>query len=298
MDKQSYRAIDSPRPISNGVKKLIASAATLALLSPTLALAVAFNDVTLTTDTVLSVNSLSLSVSGSSAVLESITVEGAAFEVVLGVGSSIKVVSTARATLAVNYIPSWITETPACSEYQSELSLLNNAGATTTMTISPSATLCSGTGATGSSGGSSGGGGGKKPVATTTPITPAPTPPPAPGTIDALRAQVNALLAQLAVLTGKGTPNANAFIHANANASFIRSLTVGATGDDVRALQVYLNTHGYALASSGAGSAGSETTTFGGLTRAALAKFQAAHGITPSVGYFGPKTRAYVIANP
>ena len=64
------------------------------------------------------------------------------------------------------------------------------------------------------------------------------------------------------------------------------------TGDDVKALQVYLNTHGFMIASSGPGSSGNETTKFGAATKAALSKFQKAKGITPAAGYFGPKTRA------
>jgi len=98
--------------------------------------------------------------------------------------------------------------------------------------------------------------------------------------------------------TVAGTPaSTNAASTASASI-FARDVTVGATGEDIRALQVYLNAKGFTVAPSGAGSAGSETTMFGGLTRAALAKFQAAHGIMPSAGYFGPKTRAYVAANP
>lgn len=82
----------------------------------------------------------------------------------------------------------------------------------------------------------------------------------------------------------------------SANAAWNRDLTVGAQGEDVRGLQVFLNTHGYTIASSGPGSKGSETAFFGGLTRAALVKYQQAKGITPAVGYFGPKTRAAVNA--
>jgi hypothetical protein len=80
----------------------------------------------------------------------------------------------------------------------------------------------------------------------------------------------------------------------NNGAPFFRSLTVGSTGSEVRSLQAYLNNHGFQVASSGGGSMGHETSYFGGLTRAALARFQASAGISPAVGYFGPITRAYI----
>src|SRR3989344_5299444 len=139
-----------------------------------------------------------------------------------------------------------------------------------------------------SSGGGGGGGGGKPPV--TPPANP-------PTTLEALRAQLVTLLAQLATLTGKSTPNVNAYINASPNASFIRSLSVGSTGEDVKALQQYLNTHGYAVAASGPGAPGNETTMFGGLTKAALMKLQTAAGIS-AIGIMGPMTRAYLAAHP
>lgn len=72
---------------------------------------------------------------------------------------------------------------------------------------------------------------------------------------------------------------------------YARDLDVGMTGEDVKALQVYLNSHGHAVAEAGPGSKGSETMMFGYATQAALMRFQQAHGITPAAGYFGPKTR-------
>lgn len=71
-----------------------------------------------------------------------------------------------------------------------------------------------------------------------------------------------------------------------------RDLETGATGEDVRMLQKYLNSIGFTVAASGAGSPGNETAKFGALTRAAVVKFQKAHSITPAVGYYGPITRA------
>jgi peptidoglycan hydrolase-like protein with peptidoglycan-binding domain len=75
---------------------------------------------------------------------------------------------------------------------------------------------------------------------------------------------------------------------------FKRSLESGSKGDDVKALQKFLNANGYIVAKSGSGSKGSETTTFGPATKSALIKFQKAKGITPALGYFGPLTRGVV----
>ena len=78
--------------------------------------------------------------------------------------------------------------------------------------------------------------------------------------------------------------------------AFKSNLTVGSLGSEVKALQQFLNAHGYVVATSGAGSPGNETTKFGAATRAALVKYQQAKGITPASGYFGVKTRAAVNA--
>jgi hypothetical protein len=72
----------------------------------------------------------------------------------------------------------------------------------------------------------------------------------------------------------------------------VRDLELGMTGEDVRALQKLLNTHGFVLAASGAGAPGSETDYFGTLTRSAVAAFQQANSVAPAAGYFGPLTRA------
>jgi hypothetical protein len=73
---------------------------------------------------------------------------------------------------------------------------------------------------------------------------------------------------------------------------FTRDLEFGMRGADVRELQRFLNANGFVIAESGDGSPGKETQYFGALTRAALAKYQVAKGITPTAGYLGPKTRA------
>ncbi len=86
--------------------------------------------------------------------------------------------------------------------------------------------------------------------------------------------------------TGSGSPSA-----------FVRDLELGVEGEDVKALQQYLNTHGYTVAVSGAGSAGHETDYFGPATKAAIITLQKENGISPAIGYFGPLTRAHVASH-
>lgn len=78
---------------------------------------------------------------------------------------------------------------------------------------------------------------------------------------------------------------------------FTKSLWTQMIDPDVKELQKYLNTHGFPVALSGAGSLGNETTKFGNLTRDALIKFQLANKISPAVGFFGPITRGIVNQN-
>jgi peptidoglycan hydrolase-like protein with peptidoglycan-binding domain len=72
---------------------------------------------------------------------------------------------------------------------------------------------------------------------------------------------------------------------------FTRNLMLGMSGDDVMALQRFLNGHGFVIVATGSGSPGNEIIVFGPKTQAALAKYQASVGL-PATGYFGPMTRA------
>ncbi len=96
--------------------------------------------------------------------------------------------------------------------------------------------------------GGGGGGGTRRPTNTTTPTTPV-----------------------------VGTPVASSNL-------FTRVLTVGSSGADVRLLQQRLNSLGYTIATTGAGSRGSETTFFGQATRAALVRYQIAKGLPNKTG--------------
>jgi len=73
-----------------------------------------------------------------------------------------------------------------------------------------------------------------------------------------------------------------------------RDLEYGDRNEDVRALQLFLNQEGYIVALSGGGSPGNETTFFGPATKAALVRFQKAHGVSPTSGYYGPITRTAI----
>ena len=92
------------------------------------------------------------------------------------------------------------------------------------------------------------------------------------------------------LITGAlGTP---AVTSSNAPSAIARNLYRGRSGQDVLALQRFLNAHGFVVAASGAGSVGNETVYFGAATEAAVIRFQAARSIAPAVGFVGPLTRA------
>jgi peptidoglycan hydrolase-like protein with peptidoglycan-binding domain len=81
-------------------------------------------------------------------------------------------------------------------------------------------------------------------------------------------------------------------LEANTKCNLSRDLTLGDQGEDIRCLQRYLNNSGFIVAPSGVGSRGNETSLFRGLTKEAVIRWQAANGISPATGTFGPKSRA------
>jgi len=70
---------------------------------------------------------------------------------------------------------------------------------------------------------------------------------------------------------------------------FTMDLTMGSTGAEVTALQTFLESKGFLTIPAGVSKG-----YFGGLTKSALAAYQASVAISPAVGYFGPITRTKV----
>src|SRR3989344_1367763 len=110
----------------------------MALLAPVAASA-AYNDVTLTTDTVLSVNGITLNVSGTSATIESITANATYFSVTLGSGSTFQVTAPGLERLSVSTLTGIASD--ICNANQSLLKYTPSAGVT--VTITPASKLCS-----------------------------------------------------------------------------------------------------------------------------------------------------------
>lgn len=105
---------------------------------------------------------------------------------------------------------------------------------------------------------------------------------------------IGLMAAMLLVGAGVAGVPAGASAQTQATASvaftFTRDLTIGSVGADVTALQTLLINRGFGIPAGATG-------YFGAQTQAALARYQAANGIAPAAGYFGPITRAHVAAN-
>jgi hypothetical protein len=100
----------------------------------------AFNDVTLTTSTNISVGGYTLNVTGSSAVIQSIVINDANFTATLSSGSSLQVSSPTynQMTTDVNTF----TTSNNCATNSSVLTL-SSSGPSGTVTVTPTATICS-----------------------------------------------------------------------------------------------------------------------------------------------------------
>lgn len=306
-----------------------------------------------------------MEVVGSNATIASTSVGASSFDVVIAPnGSAVQIKASNRNQMSIALASgaSDYTSSSVCNDGTSQISVTPGT-ATSTITVTPSSSLCGGTtinNSSGGSGGGGGGGGGGAGLAGPSPSTPSKATPPeaaksetpkASGLFSAefgLGAEGSDVVALQDFLIGKGFlimpqgvakgtfgaktkaalaayqaskgisktgyvgPKTLASLNADmgsaapagtqqtgaASGSFERDLKLGMTGDDVKALQVYLNAKGFTVAENGPGSMGNETMKFGNATRAALIKFQMEVGISPASGYFGPKTREYVNTHP
>jgi hypothetical protein len=115
-------------------------------------------------------------------------------------------------------------------------------------------------------------------------------------TLTDLQAQVQALLAQIATLQGGSTTTGGTCT----GFTFTANYKMGQSGSEVMQIQKFLNANGFTVATSGAGSAGNETSYFGAATKAAVIKFQNANaasiltpvGLTTGTGNWYASTRA------
>jgi hypothetical protein len=214
-------------------------------------------------------------------------------------------VTSSKTIKALSCYPNSVTSTVASFAYTLQCATQSvsngSVGAYPTCAIScNSGYSVSGSSCVANNNGGGGGGGGGGNFGLTTTVTTIPTPTTAAETrsalITSLQTQLNALIAQLNVMLGRptGTGIVNTPPATTGSSTFTQNLSTGSKGEEVRQLQQYLNAHGFTVATSGAGSSGNETATFGAATRAALARFQTVNGISPAVGYFGAVTRAYV----
>ena len=248
----------------------------LAILVPLATTHAIYNDVSLTSDAVITIGNLSLNVSGSSSVIESINVGSSSFDVSLQAGSSISVTSGDKSTFtytATSGGSSYSVNT-SCNSSQSSFSLTGNDAVT--VTITPTGTTCAViSGGSGSSSGSGDGGG----IPYVAPIV---TPSVVPNCPAGLICTPNKTLT---------TPTPTS-IQAIANISkvFTRRLMQGSSNSDVRRLQTLLASDPSIYPE------GTITGYFGKLTRKAVENFQVKYKIASpgaeGFGTVGPLTRA------
>lgn len=93
----------------------------------------------------------------------------------------------------------------------------------------------------------------------------------------------------LTLLSPNNQTTSNTSTSSTNNFTFKRTLKLGLVGDDVKQLQVWLNTHGFVIAKTGAGSPGHETSKMGPATVKALKALQVSKGLKGD-GIFGSKT--------
>lgn len=246
------------------------------LVIPTLASA-AFDDATLTTDTVLTVGGITLNVSGPSAVIESITVDSSSFSFALRSGSVIQVTSPDKKVLSSDASNQFIL-TNTCGSSESVLKHGGYTGSgTITVTVTPSSSTCGGASASSASGG----GGGIVPSCNTG------------YTLSGgfcIPVSVGSSVASAGPRPSVSSPQPE-IATGTVSAVFTKPLRYGMRSDDVRRLQQLLTRDVDVYPE------GLVTGFFGPATKRAVQRFQIKYNVVSSsrdagYGAVGPKTRA------
>ena len=231
----------------------IISAALLLMVCSVPAIAGAAGESTYSTDTQVSVNGVTMTILAGSTA-QSVTYTPFAMGVLVGAGNSFTIQASGTNNIMYNN-----DNLPFCNGVPSRLTITGG----TLVTITPAATGC--------------------PL----PVTPT-TPPVTTGGVTVLIPSSPTQLIttpQQTIPTPSPTPTQLY--------QFTTTLKIGAVSDDVKHLQMFLNSHNAQVTTSGDGSPGNEITTFGKATKKALAKYQKANNI-PATGFFGPITMKFV----
>lgn len=221
----------------------------------------AYNDVSLTTDTIVSVGGENFTVYGATALLQSITVNAASFDVTMATTSSLTVYSATNRTFTVSS-NSAISRNANCAGSYSTLALTATGNAT--VTITPSGTC-------------SYGGGGSSDGGSSTATAPSSTPTPAPILIATTTATSSPMLATTTVVILHGP-------------LLTKTLQLGSTDPEVITLQQFFIDRRILVIPLSV-----PLGYFGSLTVDAVMKFQESAGLD-RIGIVGPKTREAIYA--
>lgn len=242
----------------------------LSILVPLAFAQAAYNDVSLTTDAVISTGGYSLTISGSTALVQTLEVGSSDFSITVATGSTMVVTSSDRKIFTVHGVTSaYYSQT--CSDSVSTLTITvpSASEAVPTALITPTATTCSASVGSSVSGGSGSGGSVPVPAPVTTPVViPVVVPTAVPVAVPSCPAGVIC------------TPVALG----SASVVLTKDLSRGDENADVKKLQEFLAMDKEIYPE------GIASGFFGPATERAVKRFQAKYGIS-QVGRVGPITR-------
>ncbi len=231
--------------------------------------AFAINDVTLTTDTIITAGGINFTVSQGAPTVDTLTVSGSDFSVQMSENATLIISSADRRVLTIPKVGSIIISN-TCSSSQNIYTISNPLGGsqvTITATVSSDTCSTAGNGSVGGTGGGGGGGSYSLPPSVA-PILAVTTPSPS------------------APATGGGGASASV------SSVFVKAVSLGSTNSDVKRLQTLFSTDPEIYPE------GLTSGYFGQATKKAIQRFQEKYGVAKkgSTGYgaLGPATRAKI----